>query len=91
LVANTVTATGGFLCRDRPEGYERQRPPPGAGFEAVTRTAAARERLRAAVTPTGDTEHVALRAADGRVVATTVEADRPVFDDLAAALDAVTI
>ena len=49
-----------------------------AGFEAFTRTAPARERLLKAVTPTERTERVALRAAEDRIVATAIEAARPV-------------
>ncbi|MDS0283723.1 gephyrin-like molybdotransferase Glp [Haloarcula onubensis] len=62
-----------------------------AGFEEFTRTAAARERLLAAVTPTERTERVALRAADDRVVATTVDADRPVPHYERAAMDGYAV
>ena len=62
-----------------------------AGFEEFTRTAAARERLLGAVTPTDDTERVALRRADGRIVATAVAADRPVPHYERAAMDGYAV
>ncbi|WP_277542137.1 molybdopterin molybdotransferase MoeA [Haloarcula laminariae] len=49
-----------------------------AGFETYARTGAARRQLLAAVTPTDGTERVEPRRADGRVVATAIDADRPV-------------
>ena len=63
----------------------------GAGFEEFTRTAAARERLLAAVAPTEGTERIGLRAADDRVVATAVEADRPVPHYDRAAMDGYAV
>jgi len=62
-----------------------------AGFEAFTRTAAAREQLLEAVSPTARTERVALRAADDRVVATAIEADRPVPHYERAAMDGYAV
>lgn len=49
-----------------------------AGFEEFARMGEARAQLLSSVTPTGGTERVGLRRADGRVVATAVESDRPV-------------
>ncbi|MBX0287244.1 gephyrin-like molybdotransferase Glp [Haloarcula salinisoli] len=62
-----------------------------AGFEEFTRTAAARERLLEAVTPTERTERVELREADDRVVATAVTADRPVPHYERAAMDGYAV
>ncbi|MFC6757527.1 MULTISPECIES: gephyrin-like molybdotransferase Glp [Haloarcula] len=62
-----------------------------AGFEEYTRTAAARERLLEAVTPTERTERVELRDADGRVVATAVTADRQVPHYERAAMDGYAV
>jgi len=62
-----------------------------AGFEEFTRTAAARERLLEAVTPTERTERVGLRDADDRVVATAVAADRPVPHYERAAMDGYAV
>jgi len=62
-----------------------------AGFEEFTRTAAARERLLEAVTPTERTERVGLRDADERVVATVVTADRPVPHYERAAMDGYAV
>jgi len=62
-----------------------------AGFAEFTRTAAAREQVLGAVTPTEGTEHVRLRDADDRVVATGVTADRPVPHYERAAMDGYAV
>jgi molybdopterin molybdotransferase len=58
-----------------------------SGFKQVTRVADARERLQAAVSPHGRTDRVHLRAADGRVLAERVVADRNVPHYERAAMD----
>jgi molybdopterin molybdotransferase len=62
-----------------------------SGFTEFTRTAAAREQLLDAVTPVGRTERVPLRAADERVVATTVDAKRAVPHYERAAMDGFAV
>jgi len=62
-----------------------------AGFEQFTRTAAARDQLLKAVTPVERTERVGLQAADNRVVATAIEADRPVPHYKRAAMDGYAV
>jgi molybdopterin molybdotransferase len=58
-----------------------------AGFKDRTRVAAARERLREAVTPHERVERVALGEADGRALAEAVSADRNVPHYRRAAMD----
>jgi len=61
------------------------------GFSEFTRTAAARERLLSAVSPVERTERVDLRRADGRVVATAVDAERAVPHYQRAAMDGYAV
>jgi molybdopterin molybdotransferase len=62
-----------------------------AGFKDVTRLAAARERLREAVTPIDRTERVRPSQADGRVVASPVSARRAVPHYARAAMDGYAV
>ncbi|WP_136716088.1 molybdopterin molybdotransferase MoeA [Halorientalis salina] len=65
--------------------------PRESGFKEVTRLAAARERLRDAVSPHDRTERVPLSAADGRAIAETVTARRPVPHYDRAAMDGFAV
>ncbi|NHN47114.1 molybdopterin molybdotransferase MoeA [Halostella sp. JP-L12] len=62
-----------------------------AGFKDRTRVDAARETLREAVAGVDRTERVPLTAADGRVVAETVTAERPVPHYRRAAMDGYAV
>lgn len=62
-----------------------------AGFKDVTRLAEAQDRLLGAVTPHGRTESVPLVDADGRAIATTVTASRPVPHYDRAAMDGYAV
>ncbi|MFB6183740.1 MAG: gephyrin-like molybdotransferase Glp [Haloarculaceae archaeon] len=62
-----------------------------SGFKDVTRVADARERLLDAVEPIERTDHVSLSSADGRVLATAVEADRDVPHYRRAAMDGYAV
>jgi molybdopterin molybdotransferase len=62
-----------------------------AGFKDRTRVDAAREALREAVAGVDRTERVPLTAADGRVVAETVTAERPVPHYRRAAMDGYAV
>jgi len=62
-----------------------------AGFKDRTRVDEARAALRTAVTGTDRTERVPLTAADGRVVAERVTADRPVPHYRRAAMDGFAV
>jgi molybdopterin molybdotransferase len=61
------------------------------GFTEYTRTAAARERLSVRVEPLSRTERVPLGAADGRVVATAIDAGRAVPHYERAAMDGFAV
>ena len=61
------------------------------GFKEVTRVAAARERLREAVTPLSRTDTVPLSAAEGRALAEPVDARRAVPDYRRAAMDGFAV
>ncbi|MFB6281829.1 MAG: gephyrin-like molybdotransferase Glp [Haloferacaceae archaeon] len=61
------------------------------GFKDRTRLAAARDRLLAAVEPHGRTESVPLGSADGRTLAETVTAARPVPGYERAAMDGYAV
>jgi molybdopterin molybdotransferase len=61
------------------------------GFKEVTRVAAARERLREAVTPLSWTDTVPLSAAEGRALAEPVDARRAVPDYRRAAMDGFAV
>ena len=65
--------------------------PRESGFKEVTRLAAARDRLRDAVSPHDRTEQVPLSAADGRAVAERVTAHRPVPHYDRAAMDGFAV
>jgi len=62
-----------------------------SGFKDVTRIAAARERLVDAATPHERIERVSLTAADGRVLATSIDARRPVPHYARAAMDGYAV
>ncbi|WP_327052926.1 molybdopterin molybdotransferase MoeA [Halomicrococcus gelatinilyticus] len=62
-----------------------------SGFKETTRIAAARERLREVVTPHDRTERVSLEAADGRVLAEDVVAERDVPHYPRAAMDGYAV
>ncbi|MFB6205958.1 MAG: gephyrin-like molybdotransferase Glp, partial [Haloglomus sp.] len=61
------------------------------GFKEVTRVAAARERLREAVTPVDRTDTVPLSTAEGRALAEPVDARRAVPDYRRAAMDGFAV
>jgi len=61
------------------------------GFKQFTRTAAARERLLGAVAPVTRTERAGVRAADGRVVATAIDAEPAVPHYERAAMDGYAV
>jgi len=61
------------------------------GFKEVTRVAAARERLREAVTPVDRTDTVPLSAAEGRALAEPVDARHAVPDYHRAAMDGFAV
>jgi molybdopterin molybdotransferase len=65
--------------------------PRESGFKEVTRLAAARDRLREAVSPHDRSERVPLSAADGRAIAETVTARRPVPHYHRAAMDGFAV
>jgi molybdopterin molybdotransferase len=60
-----------------PGGHDHDHGGGGSGFREVIELAVARERFREAVAPTG-TERLRTRDADGRVLAESVDAARPV-------------
>jgi molybdopterin molybdotransferase len=62
-----------------------------AGFRDFTRTGAAREQLLEVVSPVTRTERVGFRAADGRVVAEAVHAERAVPHYERAAMDGYAV
>jgi molybdopterin molybdotransferase len=89
------------LARIRPAECLPRRPPNlspmtehdrhEAGFKERTRVGAARERLLDRVTPHQRTERVGLEAADGRVLAAAVTADRNVPHYERAAMDGYAV
>lgn len=62
-----------------------------AGFKQKTRVEAARAAFHGAVTPLSRTERVPVRQADERVVATAIDADRPIPHYARAAMDGYAV